>query len=484
MRNKIIAVNAVIVALVGLLAFVLVRASLGAAANDIPRLDAEARHDAEGGVARFELDGFRAETWLETRALDPAVLNALTVASPDARGSAATSFCNDVLEAAKNAPVFESARPAALFLLDATAHVAGRSTTTLDRGADLGSLYPGLKKALTTDDKGLGGVGGVEVWFNRTRNDQFLAAWAPVRDGQGHLLGAIALGLPLNDELSQVSDVTSGRPLSLVTSDKDSVAVLTHSANSSGALDALISGDAKDRVKQALTAGGAPTLVSDDFVVAAAALTALSGARAAIVVGGARTLLDGAGAIPGSILGVTALGLILVVVGGWLLGAYISRPINQLEEGLLAILNGQQDKRFELDHAELGGLAFRIDQLLNQLMGIEEDNTDADGRPSRAPTAQNFTDALAVEDRETGDSASIHALAAESPAAYYKRIYAEYIAAKKSLGEQTDHVTEQAFVTRIQGMERDASNKYGMPVRYQVQQRDREVVLLAVPLPG
>ena len=37
-----------------------------------------------------------------------------------------------------------------------------------------------------------------------------------------------------------------------------------------------------------------------------------------------------------------------------------------LEEGLLAILNGQSDKRFELDHAELGGLAFRIDQLLNQ----------------------------------------------------------------------------------------------------------------------
>ena len=47
-----------------------------------------------------------------------------------------------------------------------------------------------------------------------------------------------------------------------------------------------------------------------------------------------------------------------------------------LEEGLLAILNGQADKRFELDHAELGGLAFRIDQLLNQLMGVEEDPTD------------------------------------------------------------------------------------------------------------
>jgi hypothetical protein len=32
-------------------------------------------------------------------------------------------------------------------------------------------------------------------------------------------------------------------------------------------------------------------------------------------------------------------------------------------------------------------------------------------------------------------------------------------------------------------MERDAAQKYGRPVRYQVQARNNEVVLLAVPLP-
>jgi hypothetical protein len=31
-------------------------------------------------------------------------------------------------------------------------------------------------------------------------------------------------------------------------------------------------------------------------------------------------------------------------------------------------------------------------------------------------------------------------------------------------------------------MEQDAAQKYGRPVRYQVQSRNREVVLLAVPL--
>jgi hypothetical protein len=162
-----------------------------------------------------------------------------------------------------------------------------------------------------------------------------------------------------------------------------------------------------------------------------------------------------------------------------------------LEEGLLAILNGQADKRFELDHAELGGLAFRIDQLLNQLMGVEEDTTDAEGRVSMAPNAGNFSDALAVDDKRmtqsptemTMDPEAIRRLAGEPPAQYYARIYREYVAAKKAIGEPTDHITEQAFAARIQGMEQDAAQKYGRPVRYQVQARNKEVVLLAVPLP-
>src|SRR5688572_16246452 len=125
-----------------------------------------------------------------------------------------------------------------------------------------------------------------------------------------------------------------------------------------------------------------------------------------------------------------ALGLILVVAGGWFLGNYISRPLATLEEGLLAILNGQTDKRFELDHAELGGLAFRIDQLLNQLMGVEEDTTDDEGRVSKAPTAANFGEALSVEGA-SGPAGSLDAarLASEPADAYYARLYREYIAA-------------------------------------------------------
>ena len=73
--------------------------------------------------------------------------------------------------------------------------------------------------------------------------------------------------------------------------------------------------------------------------------------------------------------------------------------------------------------------------------------------------------------------------AAEPSADYYGRLYREYIAAKKAIGEATDHISEGAFAGRIRSMEEDAARKYGRPVRYQVHARNKEVVLLAVSLP-
>ncbi len=73
-------------------------------------------------------------------------------------------------------------------------------------------------------------------------------------------------------------------------------------------------------------------------------------------------------------------------------------------------------------------------------------------------------------------------LAQEPTEQYYARLYSEYMSAKRSLGEQVDHITDAAFRSRIQGMEQEARGKHGRPVRYQVQVNGREVVLLAVPL--
>jgi hypothetical protein len=131
-------------------------------------------------------------------------------------------------------------------------------------------------------------------------------------------------------------------------------------------------------------------------------------------------------------------------------------------------------------------VVFRINTLLNQLMGVQEDDTDDDGRPSLAPSATAFQGALEVDDAhdqtEPIDAAATAALAAEPPAQYYGRLFREYIDAKRSIGDPVDHITPESFTERIQQRESEMSSKTGRPVRYQVQLRGREVVLIAVHL--
>lgn len=487
MRNKIIAVNAVIVLLVGLLSWVVVRQAIIGAAANMDQLVGEAKHDVQGAAARLQLDGLRAERWLAAKAMEPQTADPLSKASPSARGDAATVVCDGILGASKGAPAFEGKVPSMVLLVDGAGRIVGRNGSTMSRGDDLGALYPSLKQALTT------GQSGSDIWVNKERNDMFLASFAPVRAENGKVEGALVLGTNLNDMLTRASDAATGRGLVLVVPTGESWQVVARSSNATQALADTAATRGTEAVKQAIGTGHASAVMAGDSIAAAGGLADLGdGKRAAVVAAAPASLVEGAAGLANPIWGVTALGFLLVIIGGWLLGNYIDRPINMLEEGLLAILNGQSDKRFELEHAELGGLAFRVDQLLNQLMGVEEDTTDAEGRPSKAPTAADYRDAMSVDDRRGAgggggggdelDPAAIQRLAAENADAYYARIFGEYIQAKKALGEQTDHITKDTFVGRIQSMEREASGKYGKAVRYQVKATGREVVLIAVPL--
>ncbi len=474
MRTKIIAVNAVILAIVGLLAFVVVRQTLAGSLNNSTVLTARARQDATTAAARLQLEALQLERWLAVKAQEPSTQEVLSRSTAEARGDAATSVCDRLVTEAKSM----GTAPALVLVVDASGRVVGRNGSTLSRGDDVGTLYPALKAALAK------GASGSDVWLNPARNDQYVVSYAPIRDTAGKVVGEVVLGVTLTDQLSRVAEGTSGQAL---------VLALSSGNDAKPAAAKATSDDAKKKIedsgmalaKGAMTSGHATSGDASGLTAAAVPLETLGdGHRAALVAAAPAALVEGTDSIPFSILGVIVLGIVMVVAAGWMLGTYISQPIATLEEGLLAIINGQNDKRFNLEHPDLGGLAFRIDQLLNKLMGIEEDTTDAEGRVSNSSIvpAPTFRD---LEDRQpdpTNDPAYALRLANEPPETYYARIYAEYITAKKALGEATDHITEETFRTRIQGMERDASQKHGRPARYHVKASGKEVVLLAVPL--
>ena len=66
MRWKIIAVNSIIVLLVGVLSYALLRAALGDLASNTSQLKADAERTLAAANTKLELDAVRAERWLAT----------------------------------------------------------------------------------------------------------------------------------------------------------------------------------------------------------------------------------------------------------------------------------------------------------------------------------------------------------------------------------------------------------------------------------
>lgn len=483
MRGKIFGVFAVVVLVVVGLSYALTRALLA----DLP---APGQGDASRSVTavttQLKLDGLVLERWLAERAADPKLKEAFNAGTAPARAEAAMTAANAVRDAASASPELAAVSPALVVLVDANGVVLSRNGSATMRGDDLGAAYPALKAALAK------GLTGSDTWINPARNEQLLASYAPVRGDGGAIVGGLVIGTAFNDgRLNAASERMNGGMVVAVARKGDGLEVIAKTGNApADALPQLTTGAGKDSVLKALTSGQAVDVagLSKDFGATSRPLEGYGEARSAAIIGVTRVQ---APAVLKSLIwpnvGVLVLGLILVGISAYLLDVYISRPVAEMEEGLLAIMNGKTDMRFEIEHAEFGGLVFRINSLLNQLFGVQEDETDDQGRPSRAPSSTSFEDALSVDERmatsaEGPDATDAKSLREEADEKYYKRIFDEYIAGKRSLGDPVDHITRDAFVARIRASEAEMAQKHGRPVRYKVEVRGKEVVLLAVPL--
>lgn len=480
MRGKLIAVFAFVVLVVGGLSYALTRATLGdlSTPGETPRALA-------GASAQLQVDGLVLERWLANEVVNPKLREPYNAGTESARFEGARQNADKLREAAVKTPELAALSIQLVAIVDRNGKVLARNGSALMRGDDLGGVYPGLKDALKK-----GGTGS-DVWVNRARNEQMLASYADIREADGSIIGAVVVGTALNDErLTLASDKTSGRMIAAAVRDGDKLELVAKSNGVTPDLvAALTTAPAKDGAFQALSTGQVVDLggLPRDYVASARALDGYGTGRRLVLVSmmklSAPAILSG---LVWPAFGATLMGLILVVVGAYFFDSYLSRPISEIEDGLLAIMNGRTDRRFEIEHAELGGLVFRLNSLLNQLFGVQEDETDEQGRPSRAPAASSFEGALEVDERMASmaadDVADAGALRDEPQETYYRRIFDEYITAKRGLGDPVDHIAFAAFVERIMASEKEMGEKHGKPVRYKVEVRGREVVLLAVPL--
>jgi len=479
MRLKLIALFSLIVLVVGGLSYALSRVAV----RPLTEADqAESRRALGAAVAQIQVEGLATERWLAAKAAEPAAREPFGVTTPEARGEAATAMADKISEAATTAPELLGVRPSQILLVDEKGVVLGRNRSKQGRNEDLGAAYTSLKASLTT------GTQMSDVWVSQARDEQLLASYAPIRGADGKILGALVFASSLNDErLSAASDKTSGHALAVAVKGEQGLTIVAKSAMASGLAESLGKSPAADQALQTLSSGKTLELsgLPEGHNGIARVLDGYGDGRRAVVIAVVTPSATNVGiALLWPVAVAVFFGLILVVVGAVMFDAYLSRPLAEIEDGLLAIMNGQTNRRLDIEHAEFGGLVFRINSLLNQLFGVAEDDTDEEGRPSRAPTAGHLTEALSVDESiamSGGGSADAAALFAEPEGAYYGRVFAEYVEAKRSIGDPTDHITQADFTERLRGSEQELAQKHGKRVRFKVEAKGKEVVLIAVP---
>ncbi|MDQ3369965.1 MAG: hypothetical protein M3680_31485 [Myxococcota bacterium] len=181
-------------------------------------------------------------------------------------------------------------------------------------------------------------------------------------------------------------------------------------------------------------------------------------------------LLLGAGALSIALLGV------------FLAHRRLMAQVDQIEAGVTDIINGNVDRTFRPVGDELDGLANGLNVMLARLLGRPEpgdEEFDDDGNPIMQGR---------VEFEETEGSAApavdsdIAALAQESEPDYYKRVFTDYVSAKRASGNP-DEVSFENFIAKLKVNEGKLKAQYNCrAVRFRVVTKDGKVTLKPVPI--
>ncbi|MBA3502352.1 MAG: hypothetical protein H0T65_18450 [Deltaproteobacteria bacterium] len=180
------------------------------------------------------------------------------------------------------------------------------------------------------------------------------------------------------------------------------------------------------------------------------------------------------------LLGIGALAI--AMLGIYHVHRRLMAQVDQIEQGVTDMINGNVDRTFQPVGSELDGLANGLNVMLARLLGRPEpgeEEFDEEGNQI-VPGKVEFDEGEAV--RGPGVDADIAALAQESEPDYYKRVYTEYVAAKRASGKP-DEVSFENFIAKLKVNEGKLKAQYNCrAVRFRVVTNDGKVTLKPVPI--
>jgi hypothetical protein len=496
MRLKIVAGNLAVVVLLGLVAYAAVSGQLRAQRSN--ELEAAIDNDRQLFDRSLRLSALEFEDFVTVRAAQRQMRDVFSGLDLDSRrtrayeaAEATHAWFGDPARGGRGAPDI-------VVVVDETGRAIARNgARNVMFGQALTASIPALGQVLKT------GSSAHDVWLEDEQNKLLQTAVSAIRSEAGTVLGALIVGFDLSNGLAASEGKLLGRDVAFVVEGK----VYSSSLDVSGARDlrAFLFGPNLNSTESVLSNQSYSTqpwrveLGGQEYTGVTARLPLATSVAVAFAVLGNRTAAMQLANTANVILVMLVIGAGLVIAYGVAIGTSIMRPIEAIEEGILAVINGRTDLRLQTDSAELGGLAFRINQLLNVLTGTEETSEDDEGKLSVPPSAGHWKDAAFSDSQKPSaaiatnvashadgddvidDPTLASALAGESEDVYSERIYLEYVTAKQNLGENVSSIPKDRFVQRLKGRGDALIQKHGCRmVRFQVQTVDQQVVLRPV----
>ncbi|MEZ4392976.1 MAG: hypothetical protein R3A48_17965 [Polyangiales bacterium] len=309
---------------------------------------------------------------VEVGAASPELAAVFAQESESARRDAAFAFAEQQARAYARLPGRN--RPADLVAVidDAGRVIARNVERNQDVNRDLRGQFPAVARALT-------GPRGAKVrdYIHYSEQSWFEVAVVPVM-GEGHPRGALLVGFTPADSAARNDASRVGVGVGYVFREGERFTVQSLSVGQQaekeqlsrwlGAQGANLFGA---RTRHTLTLGG------QEYRLAAMPMPGASDGR----VGGAvvlRSLTQArapATDVAAPVLLATLLGVLLVTAYNLYLALYLQKPIEQIEDGLLQVINGNPHHRIQVEHEELGGVIYRV----NQLLGSVDDEDQGEG---------------------------------------------------------------------------------------------------------
>lgn len=507
MRWKAIAGNVLAVLLAGLLSWLVVRGQVSDA------LERDVAPSVERGVDLFEAmrtaEGEQFKTLVATGAERADVRAVFALGTASERNQAAFQLAQAYgRELGSSFPPRRPREADIVALANAEGRVLARNVDpNQDRDRNLRAEYEAV-------DQALAGTGNVtRDYLKYDQQKWYDVAVAPVRS-EGRVVGLLIVGYEIGDSVAREESQRLGADVGYLIRDGNRFILESLSFGAQGDKEALLNwlngegnaaqvlaSDSRGPARE-LTISGDTWRASLRAMPSVIRPTRQGAVRPGfIVMRNATAARAPAGSTTVPILIFTGFGLLLVLGYNVYLANYMLRPIEQIEEGLLRIINGDRDFRIELQHAELGGIIYRVNQLVSELTGAEEE-TDEAGRISRPPPPRPAPAAPAAQAVDTtppiiddsaiatfnpqgnpADAGLLQQLSAEPEHAYFERLHREYLTARQQAGRGPDGQTMEQFIEMVRAAEQMLSQAHSLTsVRFQVSAQGDQVVFRAIPI--